>query len=271
MFTALAHSQTIFYIPTEQPKDKYPFELIQFLLKDQMHKYQFEAINEKQMALSRQISEIHSGSLSFAAIATNDELERELRPIRLPILKGLLGHRVFIIKEGDQHRFTQISSLEQLKFFKAGQGRFWGSTPILEHAGMPMVKPPKYNSLFNMLEGGRFDYFPRAVHEPYSEIELRPDLSLTVESNLMLVYPLPMYLFTAQGNEAFAHDLEVAFEAAISDGSFDRWFYNHPLIQDALTRIDLQQRTIIQIDNPFLPKSTPLDRKELWLETHGNT
>ena len=46
-----------------------------------------------------------------------------------------------------------------------------------------------------MLEGGRYDYFPRGVHEPWSEITARPHLPLTVEKHILVKYPMPAYLF----------------------------------------------------------------------------
>ncbi|MBW8189409.1 diguanylate cyclase [Neiella marina] len=266
MVSAWASAATIRYIPTEVPKDKYQVELVKFLLSKIDHNYDFVPTEAKSMVISRQISEIQSGNLSFAAISTNEQLERDLRPIRIPVLKGMLGHRVFIIRNGDQNRFNNIQSLSQLKQLTAGQGRFWGSTPIFEKAGIPMVKPTKYASLFYMLEGGRFDYFPRAIHEPYTEVASRPELNLTVEPNLLMVYPSAMYLFTSKENEALAQDLERAFDIAIADGSFDDWFYSHPLIENALAKVRLAERTVINVANPMLPASAPVDRKELWLD-----
>lgn len=266
MVVGWASAATIRYIPTEVPKDKYQVELVKFLLSKIDHNYDFAPTEAKSMVISRQISEIQSGGLSFAAISTNEELERTLRPIRIPVLKGMLGHRVFIIRDGDQNRFAHIQSLSQLKQLIAGQGRFWGSTPIFEQAGIPMVKPTKYSSLFYMLEGGRFDYFPRAIHEPYSEVASRPELNLAVEPKLLMVYPSAMYLFTSRENEALAQDLERAFDIAIADGSFDDWFYSHPLIANALAKVKLGTRTVINVDNPMLPASAPVERKELWLD-----
>jgi hypothetical protein len=51
---------------------------------------------------------------------------------------------------------------------------------------------------------------------------------------------------------------------AIEDGSFDRFFYNHPDIKNVLTRADLKNRRIFELKNPVLPKDTPLNDKRLW-------
>ncbi|GGA62863.1 hypothetical protein GCM10011369_00150 [Neiella marina] len=260
-------ADTIRYLPVKEPKDKYPFELVQFVLSKLNKTYEYEPVEFKQMSVNRQITELNSGQISFVNFATNEEIESQLRPIRIPILKGLLGHRVFIIRNGDQHLFADIDSLAKLKGLSAGQGRFWSDTNVLKSAGLPTVDPVKYFSLFHMLEGGRFDYFPRAVHEPFSEIASRPELNLVVEPKLMLVYPLPMYIFVSKNNEQLAQDIEKGFEMAIADGSFDQWFFKHPLIQDVLGKVNITERTVLRIDNPHLPAATPLHRKELWLDT----
>ncbi|MBD1387808.1 diguanylate cyclase [Neiella sp. HB171785] len=260
-------TDTIRYLPVKEPKDKYPFELVQFVLSKLDKSYDYTAVEFEQMSVNRQISELNSGQISFVNFATNEDIESQLRPIRIPILKGLLGHRIFIIRNGDQHRFANINSLTELKQLSAGQGRFWSDTNVLKSAGLTTVDPVKYFSLFHMLEGGRFDYFPRAVHEPFSEIASRPELNLAVEPKLMLVYPLPMYIFVSKNNEQLAQDIEQGFEMAIADGSFDQWFFAHPLIQDVLDKVKIAERTVLRINNPHLPAATPLHRKELWLDT----
>ncbi|MCM2680736.1 diguanylate cyclase [Echinimonas agarilytica] len=265
-----AQATQLSYIPFEATKDKYPFELVQFLLSKIDHDYSFQPIEVKSMVGSRKISEVQQGNLSFAALSTSNEIEAKLRPIRIPIYKGLLGHRIFLIRSGEQHRFEGIKKLADLKRFTAGQGRFWGSTPVFRYAGIPIITPTKYKSLFYMLDGGRFGYFPRGIIEIYSELTQYSELSLAIEPNLMLVYPTAMYLFTSRENEALAKHLENAFNLAVNDGSFDQWFYNHPMIKEALSKIDIGSRNILHIDNPQLPLSAPLDRKELWfnIETH---
>ncbi|WAJ71764.1 hypothetical protein [Catenovulum adriaticum] len=117
-----------------------------------------------------------------------------------------------------------------------------------------------------MLEGGRFDYFPRAVHEPCSEVVSRKELGLTIEEELMLIYPLPLYLFVSKDNKALALEITRLFEDAIADGSFDTFFFNYPLIKDVMNKTHIDKRKVFKIDNPHLTVATPLDRKELWLD-----
>ena len=182
------------------------------------------------------------------------------------MLKGLLGHRIFIIKKENQALFDNIKTLDDLKRLKAGQGTEWGDTQILKSASIPVITTLKYPNLFLMLEGGRFDYFPRALHEPWSEVEERPELNLTIEKHIMLVYPFAMYFYVAKDNQALHDKLYQGFEMAISDGSFDQLFFNNQLIKDALNKTNIKNRTVIKIPNPAMHPDTPIDRKEFWLD-----
>ncbi|MCX4029761.1 hypothetical protein H0A36_18915 [Endozoicomonas sp. SM1973] len=41
---------------------------------------------------------------------TSIERETLFTPVRIPLLKGLLGHRIFIIRNGEEQRFEGIVS-----------------------------------------------------------------------------------------------------------------------------------------------------------------
>lgn len=96
---------------------------------------------------------------------TRREYKEAMHAVRIPLLKGLLGHRIFIIRDSEQELFDTIENFAQLKKIRLGQGRFWTDTTVLQKAGMEVIAPVKFESLFYMLEGGRFDYLPRALHE----------------------------------------------------------------------------------------------------------
>jgi len=215
---------------------------------------------------ARMIKEFESGNLDVVWLGTNAELEENYRPVRIPLFKGLLGHRLFIIREGDQSRFDRIRSVEQLREVPLGQGRTWADTEILRSAGFEVVTTNKYVNLFPMLEGGRFDAFPRGAHEPWAEVKDWAHLDLTVEEGLMLVYRMPLYFFVDANDRELARDLEAGLNKAIEDGRFDEHFFGHELVRDVLRRANLQDRRAFFIDNPGMTPETPVDREELWLD-----
>lgn len=220
---------------------------------------------EETYSRPRLMESVKNGSVSLMWGGTSDQMESDYLPIRIDAYRGLMSHRVLIIRNGDQSRFDTVKTLDDLRKIKFGQGRSWQDASIMESAGFNVVKSTKKPGLFYMLDGGRFDAFPRGANEAWSETAAFPNLNLAVEKQLVLVYPLPTYFFVHKGDPELAKDIETGLEAAIKDGRFDNYFYNSKEVKDALERADLPNRRAFYIKNPFLPKATPLERKELWI------
>ena len=247
-------------------KEEYQFGLLKLALSyDKENSYNFVE-SSRFLPQITMIEQIKAGELDVAWTGTSNELEQQLMPIRIPLYKGLLGHRIFIIRQGDQARFDQINTFEQLKTFTAAQERTWADTTILRSAGIPVIGTRRYENLFYMLEGGRYDYFPRGVHEPWSEISARPHLPLTVEKHILVKYPMPAYLFVNKNNVALANKINDGLMQAIEDGSFNDYFFSNPMIKDVIAKANLTDRVMFEINNPNIPSSTPFDDKRLWLD-----
>lgn len=260
---ASATSLKLPYLPN--PEENYELGLLKLALSYSEEPYQFSFAAEEQNDESR-IAEIERGGLDLFWAATNQDLERRLLPVRIPLYKGLLGHRLLMIRQQDAARFAPIRTLEELARLKAGQGRFWTDTRILREAGLNVVTAVKTASLYPMLDGGRFDYYPRGAGEALRELDEQRGFPLMVEPHLLLIYKMPLYFFVSQHNAQLAQRIEQGLEQAIADGSFDRYFYAHPAIKAVLQGSNMKQRTAIYLDNPDLPASTPLQRAELWFD-----
>lgn len=244
-------------------KDKYQLGLLKLALSYSDTKYNIVQ-SKNSLPQTKMLNELEENKLEIAWGGTSKEWEQRFLPIRIPLFKGLLGHRVFLIREGEQQRFNNVNSVNDLVKLKAGQGRSWSDVKILKDEGLPLITTHKYNNLFYMLEGGRFDYLPRSVYSPWSEMAKRPDINLEVEKNILLVYPLPAYIFVNKSNFKLKNDIEKGLLAAIEDGSFNQYFYNHPLIQDSLAKSELDSRIIIRLANQNLPAETPIADTRLW-------
>lgn len=217
----------------------------------------------------RMVSMVMDNELEVVWYATTNDLEERMQPIRIPIYRGLLGYRVLMIKKGTQHIFDGIKTNEDLKRVSLGQGRFWADTNVLTANNLNVVKVMKYEGLFYMLDGGRFDAFPRGVHEPWAEMQRYPKLALDVEQNLLVSYTNPFYFFVNKTNNQLAQDIERGLRIAIEDGSYDEYFFNDPTVKDVINKANLKNRSIIHLDNPSLPKNTPLDDKSLWFDPYS--
>jgi hypothetical protein len=262
---AVSATRTITYANVQDENGRYALAMMKLALGYSNQPYTYSEIPQA-YTQKRMEEEVLSGHLSVMWAATSQDLENSVLPVRICLYKGLLGHRIFLIRAGDQARFDKVESLSDLRGIPIGQGKGWADTEILKANGLKVFDPPKFNSLMYMLEGGRFDAFPRGVFEPFIEASTWSKLNLTVEKRLMLIYKMPYYFFVSPSNQQLANDLESGLNRALADGSFDKLFLSDARVQEAIQKADMKNRKILNLDNPGLPKKTPIDRADLWID-----
>jgi len=194
------------------------------------------------------------------------QAERGRNVVRIPIHRGLIGHRVFIIRKERQADFDKVARFSDLKAFMCGQGLGWIDTKILRAAGLN-VQTSTYDTMFEMTQGGRVDFFPRGVVEAFAELDGRRQLEpdLVVENRLLLKYRSDFIFYVAAGHEALAQTIEAGLVAAYRNGAYMRLFNTHHYIQDALARADIASRLIFTLDNPFLSEADRRIPDEYWM------
>ncbi|WP_231591704.1 transporter substrate-binding domain-containing protein [Cellvibrio sp. pealriver] len=267
ILTLESHAQTRLHTPALiNDNDRYAFAMATLALSYVDKNIQLQADSSEEKTLPRVMSEIDSGQLDIFWTATDKDKEQDFLPVRIPLYKGMFGYRIFIIHKNNQYKFNAINNLSDLKSISLGQGRTWADTSILEANGLHVVKVSKFPSLLYMVDGQRFDAFPRGIHEPWGEIASHSQLQLAVEQRLMLSYKMPFYLFVHKNNRTLAQQLETGLNQAIADGSFDKLFYAEPGVQKVLQFANLKNRTLIELQNPYLTPETPVNRPELWLD-----
>jgi ABC-type amino acid transport substrate-binding protein len=206
------------------------------------------------------------GGVNVIARSTSPELEKQFIPIRLPIDRGLLGYRIFLVREADLPRFAAVRTLEDLRKLRAGQGKDWIDVPILRGGGLTVVEGGTYRGLFAMLDAGRFDFFSRGIDEAGREYQERRATypNMAVEPTLLLQYPLPLYFFLRRDAEGkrLAQRIEAGMEMMIRDGSLNVLFQKFK--GESIRTGALQKRRVIHLDNPHITPETPLSRAELW-------
>lgn len=206
------------------------------------------------------------GRINIFARATSPQLEQQYLPVRLPIDKGLLGYRMFLVREADLPRFATVRTLDDLRKLRVGQGKDWIDVPILRKAGFPVVEGTSYPGLFAMLAAGRFDFFSRGIDEAQREFKERRAIypQMAIEPTLLLQYPLPLYFFTRRDTEGklLAQRIKEGMEMMIKDGSLNALFQQYK--GESIRAGGLQSRRVLHLPNPHLTPETPLSRSELW-------
>jgi len=205
--------------------------------------------------------------LDVAMLGANAAVDAKLRPVRIPIDKGLLGYRIFLIDGARQAEFSRVRTLADLRRFSALHGLSWPDTQILRHAGLP-VWTGAYASLPRMTMARRADYFPRAAHEVFGDqAKASPDApGLAVEKTLVLRYRFTALFYVSKANKQLHDDLYRGFLAAYDDGSYEALFRSDPDIRAALTRANLKSRRVIEIDNPYLSPETAAIDERFWFK-----
>jgi hypothetical protein len=226
-------------------------------------------IDDGDFAPMRQRQELMDGNLDVLWTATSIDMEEVALPIRVPLYKGLLGHRILIVHKDNKKLFNQVETWEQMLTFRYGQGRDWSDTQIMRANNMTVVPAVKYDNLFLMADGKRFDGFPRGVHEPWAEIEKRPQLELAVDDHVMMVYRSPFYLFITPKRKSLAEDIYHGMMMAVDDGSFDEYFTNNPTVKMVIEKANLKDRKVFNLKNPSLPPKTPVDDARLWVNINA--
>jgi hypothetical protein len=247
--------------------DDYPSVLLQHALSYSANKkYQLRFYN-KGLPKNRALKLIENNNgMDVIAAGTNHNREHLLLPVRFPILKGLNGWRVALVKKNNHSLFLEHSTLSSFKTLSAGQLHSWSDTKVIESNGIEVVKASNYQGLFDMLENKRFDYFPRSILEVAWEYEANKERDIIIEPYRLIHYPTAYYYFVNKNNIQLAETISFGLEQALQDGSFVKLFDKY--FSHAINNIRDDKRKVIELSNSLLPVKTPLERAELWLDLH---
>ncbi|HEV8432856.1 MAG TPA: ABC transporter substrate-binding protein [Thermoanaerobaculia bacterium] len=208
------------------------------------------------------------GDLNVMYLSTTPEFERKLIGIHIPVDKNLGGYCVFLIRDGEQGRFTNVRALGDLRKFTYGLGLGWIDVGILRANHFEVVTGSSYDGLFEMLQQKRFDVFLRAATEVLDEYEKQKgkEKRLAIEQTILLYYPLPMYFWFPKTKEGrrLAARAEEGMRMMIADGTYDQIFDRYQ--QKKIETLRLKERKLFTITNPNVGPETPFADKKLWFD-----
>lgn len=222
--------------------------------------------SQQAMTQRRALKELEDGSPLVQVVwcMTTKAREQQAFPIRIPIDKGLLGWRLALLTKQNSDAFKSVRSIKDLSGFTAVQGHDWPDIDILRSNGLSVYGGTSYEGLFNMLAIGHADYFPRSVAEIGLESYQYADKNVVVDAHIALHYPNAFYYFVNKNNKKLAGAITQGLEAMIADGSYERMF--HQYFDGYIKNAHFERRIIIELNNPLLPVSIPVGRKELWVK-----
>lgn len=225
--------------------------------------------NSKQLSAVEVMDKITDPSnteFNLYAAGTSKKYESIALPIRIPLMRGLLGARINAIPRGTQGNFLAVDDAEELKYLTFLQGIDWGDIAILEGAGLKVVTDRKAN-LYNLIAEGKGDAYPRSAVEILKEWDEFHHLGYEIEQELILYYDrFPFYFFTGKHNSELAEIIKTGLEKAYEDGSFIAFFRTHPMIRKIFADLRLDDRRPIFLQNPNLTLETAALPSYYWHE-----
>ena len=207
---------------------------------------------------------LQSGAIDVIALGTNVEREATMRPIKIDILRGIVGFRIFVIRAADQERIERLDEQSLKKQLTFGLNSQWADLPIMRANGFTVETSTSYENLFVMLAGGRFDAFPRGLNEAGRELEERRQSypQLAIEQTKALFFPYPVYFWVSKENTVLAQRIERGLKLSLADGSFRKLFETYHAAEIAM--LASEKRQVIRMANPILPAETPEPDTRWW-------
>ena len=205
------------------------------------------------------------GDITVLSAASSVSNDTELLAIRFPVLKGLLGYRLCLIRKNEQALFANIVTLHDFmeSDLQICQGSEWPDTAILRRNGLPLATSQSYSNLFDMLSNKQCDCFLRGAQEIIPERDSW-HTQFEIEKSLVLFYAQPGFFYVNKSNPQLAARIELGLLRALDDGSYHQLFSQ--LMGAQLEELDLENRAVLQLANP-IPSDANISSqkmKKLW-------
>jgi hypothetical protein len=194
----------------------------------------------------------------FVTVAGNKKLENEAKiVIPTPIMKGLLGYRIPIIGESDRAMFAKVNTEDDLRKLGLGIPETWADADLFRHNGYKVVERGDFDTLFERLARGEFDYVAFGANEVAGVFEDRAKQvgDLIVEPTLLLYYPFPLLIYVNPQEPELADRIGTGLNRIVDNGVLDRIFTSY--YGDVVDQLNLKKRQLIVLENPLLPASMP--------------
>lgn len=169
-----------------------------------------------------------------------------------PICKGLLGHRILIIREQDQPTFHNINS-NKLKSLIAGIPATWADAELFRANGYRVLEQGTLPETLKLLSDKKCDYVSLGANEVESIYQEHTNSlnGLVIEKSIVLYYPLPLVFYVHPDKAQLAQLLDDKLQEHMLSGKFDSLFNQH--FGDVVRSIGLEHRKAINLVNKELP------------------
>ena len=208
---------------------------------------------------------IQQGVIDVYWTATSREREDKMLPVRIPLMRGLLGYRVSIVHRDIAQTMRHPDTV--MRNLTACQVRFWPDTEILLSNQFNVAAVNDFHKNFELTHKKRCDFFPRAIFEGLTDLAMAQATypELTLFDDVLLYYPYPLYFFTAQQNRQLNVEIADGLELMVTFGELQQRLEKSEMTKHLFPLSQWRSKRIVHLQNPLLPEATPLDDTRLWI------
>lgn len=238
-------------------RQQYELNILDAALKASSQKYGKYHINHDPIELSTNDESAvfrSKGSDVFVTVAGNPKLELEEKIIVThPIMKGLLGYRLIIVRKQDLDKFAEIQTVQAFKQLRIGIPKGWADADLFRHNDYKVIEGGTFDQIFDLLASNEFDYIALGANEIEMAFENRakPYGKFSIEPTTMLYYPFPLVFYVNPDNPLLAERLRHGLHLIDKNGEAQRLFENAS--GDIVKRLGLKGRKVFRLENPILP------------------
>ena len=205
-------------------------------------------------------------TVDVAFAGATKEREETLKGVRFPIMQGLFGYRVFMIKKDKEPEFKAVNIIQELqKKERAGILKQWDNSEILENNKLAFDNSaPAEEILYKQLDAGKIDYIPIQLCDAWNELDniskKYPDF--TIDSKSGFYYPYPVYFYVNKENTVLSERIEKGLNELYIDGSLRELFLKH--FSSLIEKAEPGRRNYFILENPKLPPFAAIPETSWW-------
>lgn len=251
MFASSAWADTVKLTLPDHSMSAYISELVSKSL--EAHGHVASITLAPQMGTQRFDALVSKGAEPFVTFKARRRVVENAVVIETGLTDGLLGKRVFFIKEGSQDRYSALQSREDLASsgLVGGFGKNWYDVNVWTTNNLPVKEVDgDWRNLYAHVAAGnrKVDYFSRGIME--IAVEAKEHTDLGVESDLLVVYPGDFHLFMSPMLAEQAGIIEAALKDAAESGLRDELLRKHFAEIYDPAGLNMDGRRVIQLDSP---------------------
>lgn len=247
-------------IPTPGPPSSdraFHIELLRLAMDKSGHEYEFKFMPGP-LPQKRRIGLVASGSPELTVVwaHADEEMEKKMNPIRIPIYSGLFEYNLLQIRNGNQEQFDRIESANDFAGLVGVNPPNWSTLAVLQANDIRVIAADTPNIPL-LIASRRADFFMRSLYGAMVD-QNQSSTKVVLEKRLVFRIPTGFYYFVSHKNDALHSAIEKGLIAAHQDGSYKKLWDSNEATRTVIEDSRLAERHVIELKNPEFAKVAKL-------------